>query len=292
MADLNINKVDLTNNNQKVFAGLLLVGVLFLLYWLLPPLVFILKNLWIAAILALPIVFVIANPMLVWNIFKQVSWNITKGLISGDKLGYMYRYHDYIVNKIAQLFHSIENLGAIRVKMERKASELVQNVNSNKAQAVKLESKGDIAKGSIRMLANKINVDSKQLESLLPKIDNIKKQEAYLKELHQHWVTDAEDLKYTLDSKADEYKMMKEMAEATGAASEFLKGNSEEYKIYQESLKQIETQVSQYTSNVENFESRIKPIIENLSLNREVSEDEGLKLIEEYKNQSINFKNL
>jgi hypothetical protein len=121
---LDTSKVDLTNDNQKIFAGILAIAVLFLLYWALPPLVFILKNLWIAAVLGLPIVFIALNPMLVWNIFKQLSWSLTKGLISGDKLGYMYRYHDYLLGKIDNLQKSILSVGAIKTKLTRKISEL------------------------------------------------------------------------------------------------------------------------------------------------------------------------
>lgn len=63
-----------------------------------------------------------------------------------------------------------------------------------------------------------------------------------------------------------------------------------EYKLYQESLKQIEDSVTQYTANIEWFERKVQPILETLAANRSVSEDEGLKLIEEYKKTKIDLK--
>jgi hypothetical protein len=100
--------------------------------------------------------------------------------------------------------------------------------------------------------------------------------------------SNAEQLKYTLDSKAEEYKLLKELAEASGTASEFLKGNSEEYKLYQESLNQIETSVTQYTATVENFERKVRPILDTISADKNVSEQNGLKLIEDFKAQTKN----
>lgn len=286
---MDFNKVDLTSTNQKIFAGILVVGALFLLNYLLPPLVVLFANLWLLAAMAIPVVFIVMNPMLVWNIFKQLSWMLTKWLVSKDKLGYMYRYHDYLLGKIEKLDKSIESIAAIRIKTQRKIADINSVVTNNKKQAVIFEEQGK-PETVRRTLANKINIDSKQLAILLPRVVSIEHQEKYLKDLHAAWVSDAEDLKYTLDAKAEEYQLLKEMNSATGAAGEFLSTNSEEFKIYRESLNQIEESVSRYTANIENFERKAKPVLESISANREVSEQEGLNLIEEFKKNSVNLK--
>jgi len=122
--NLDTSKIDLTNTNQKIFAGILVVFALIFLWWALPPFIIILQNIWIAAALGLPLAVIIFNPMLFWNVFKQLSWNLTKGLISGDKLGYMYRYHDYLLGKIGKLEQSIVSVGGIKTKLTRKDGEL------------------------------------------------------------------------------------------------------------------------------------------------------------------------
>lgn len=282
---IDVNKVDLTNNNQKIVAAILLAVTLFLLYYLLPPIVVILKNLWIAIILAIPLIFIVANPMLVWNVFKQLSWNLTKSLISGDKLGYMYRYHDYILIKMGQLDTNIKSIGAIRAKLQRKISELASSVENNKKQALAHEKQGS-PKTVLSVIANKVIIETKQLDTLLPKYKSIESQEKYLVELYQAWDSDQKQLKDTLDAKADEYRMLKEASEAVGNAKEFLKGNTEEYKIYQESLNQIEQSVSQYTANLDDFERKVKPLMENIAAQKSVDEEAGLRLIEEFKKNS------
>lgn len=296
---IDINKVDLTNNNQKVIAGLLVIGVLALLYFVLPPLAFILKSLWTILLLGVPLVilvaFVVYNPMLIWNIFKQLSWNLTKALIAGDKLGYMYRYHEYIISRIGELKKSLDGLGAIKAEMNRTAINLAKQLEENKKMAVayegrKTERNAKEVDSAIRQLAIKIKVDTTQLDQLTPRIDLIQKQYAYLDELHGYWIEDAESLKYTLDAKAAEYEMYQRVAKATDAAAEFLKQDTEQARIYKESLDQIETEVTTYISNIESFEKQAKPIIQAMSLNKEVNEEEGLKLLEEYKKSKPDFK--
>jgi len=285
-------KLDLTDNNQKIFAGILIAATLIALYFLLPPLVFLFKNLWLLAIYSVPIIFIILNPMLVWNVYKQISWAMTKWLVASDKLGYMYRYHDYLLLKIGKLEENVKSVGAIKIRLQRKISELKETIDNDSRQVANLQERkaSDLV---IRSAANRVKVATDQMNSLLPKAVNVENQEKYLQQLYDAWSADAVDLKYVLDSKAEEFKLLKEINSATGNASEFLKGNSEEYKIYQESLNQIEQSVTQYTSNIENFERKVNPILESLNANRSVSEDAGLKLIEDWKqNNSTNFKKI
>lgn len=285
-------KLDLTDNNQKFFAGILIVATLFGLYFLLPPLVFLFKNLWLLAIYTIPIIFIILNPMLVWNIYKQISWILTKWLVASDKLGYMYRYHDYLLLRIGKLGENVTNIGAIKIRIRRKISDLRNNIDNDSAAVLNLQKKG-VSDLVIRSVANRVKIATDQMNSLLPKEINIENQEKYLRQLYDTWSADAVDLKYLLDSKAEEFKLLKEINSATGNASEFLKGNSEEYKLYKESLNQIEQSVAQYTSNIENFERKVNPILESLNANRSVSEDAGLKLIQDWKQNNLtDFKKI
>lgn len=282
-------KVDLTDKNQKIFAGVLAIAALILFYYLLPPLITIFANLWLLAILALPVVFIVLNPGAVWSQFKILSWNLTKKMIAGNKIGYMYRYLDYLNSRITKLNGSINNISGIKTKLTRRLSDLENSINNNLAKVAAYQ-KDNVSELAIRTVSNKISIDTKQKEALLPKIVDVEAQEKYLIELYDAWVADSLDLKYTLDAKAEEYTLLKELAEATGTASEFLKGNSEEYKLYQESLNQIEAAASSYTANIENFTRQVQPILETISSDRTMSEDAGLRLVEEYKNNKINLK--
>src|SRR5687768_11086482 len=95
--------VDLTNSTQKFVAACVLIAVLIALYLLLPPLIVILTNLWIAAVLGISLLFLIWNYEIIWTLFKKLSWDMTKKIISSDKLWYLYQYHTYMLRKIDDL---------------------------------------------------------------------------------------------------------------------------------------------------------------------------------------------
>jgi len=287
---LDITKVDLTNNNQKIVAAIMLAGVIGLVYFLLPPFIWFMTHLIYAGVLSLVVGFVVYNRNTLWTAFKQLSWNMTKKFISGDKLGYMYRYHDYVLGKINDLDKSIKNVGAIKVKLQRKITDLKNSLDSAQASAIEYENR-KAAPTILRTIANKVNLVQKQLDMYIPRAIGIEKQEKDLIGLYDAWVADAEILKVTLDMKADEFNTLKEINEASNTASTFLKGDSEEYKLYQESLNQIETSVTEYISNIDNFDRKVKPLLENMSMDRAVSEDAGMKLIEEYKQKRITLEN-
>ena len=284
-----MKNIDLTNDKQKIFAGILLGGVILLLYFLLPPFIVFLQNLWLAAILFIPIIYIIMNPFTIWTLFKSLSWYLTKSLISKNKLGYMYGYYDYLVKKIANLNDNIKNISGVKIKIERKIGEIKIAIEDSKKRIVEYEHRKQ-PETVLRPLRNKLIVDTKQLEVLLPRYINIESQEKYLKKLEEAWAADIQDLKYTLDSKTEEYELMKEVAEATDNAAEFLKGNSEELKVFNESLKQIEDKVTQYTANIEDFGNKIKPVLLEYDVKQDIKNDEALKLIEEYRKNQVSLK--
>lgn len=278
--------VDLTNPTQKFIAGIAIVFLLIALYFLLPPLVIIFKNLWIAAILGVPLLFIIWNYEIVWSLFKKLSWDMTKKIISSDKLWYLYQYHTYMINKIDQLHLSILKIGEIKTSTSRSINQMIKDCESEKAKAVKLEQTPNSA-GVMKVTKAKIGLLDQQINNLLPKLDFIKAQEKSLQELHEAWSADTEILKSTLDAKAEEYKLMKELSVASDSAKAFLQKDSPELQRYNESIIQIEASIAEYTSNVEQFQRDVAPQLTKMSAANSLQEDQGSALIEEYKKKRL-----
>jgi hypothetical protein len=283
-------KVDLTTSGQKGFALVLIIALLFLLKWLLPPMIFFLENLFYFGFLVGCVLLVIWNYSIIWMTFKTLSWNMTKWLISKDKLGYLYRYHDYIVEKTVKIYDNLKSVSAMRVTLERKINELELLVKNNKAKAIVAEDQGNTI--ATTSFSSKVAVDSKQIEVLKPRLEMVKRQEKALKEMYDMTSLQAEQLKYTLDSKAEEYKLLKEVDSATNSASSLIENNSTEYKIYQESLTQLESEVTTFIASIEAFEVKVKPIVAQMSTEKAINEAEGERLVKEFKAETatINFK--
>jgi hypothetical protein len=278
--------VDLTNSTQKFIAAIVLVGVLVILYLLLPPLITIFTNLWIAAALGIPLLFLVWNYEIIWTLFKKLSWDMTKKIISSDKLWYLYQYHAYMVRKIDELHISILKIGEIKISTSRSINAMIKECEENKAKAVKMEEQ-NAAPGIIKVAKAKVGLLDQQINELLPKLDFIKAQEKSLQELHEAWTADTEILKSTLDAKAEYYKMMKELSTATDSAKAFLQKDSPELQRYNESILQIESSIAEYTSNVEQFQRDVAPQLTKMSAANALSEEQGTALIEEYKKKRL-----
>ncbi len=259
-----------------------------LFYYLLPPLVLILKNLWIALILGIPLAWACINPALVWNVSKQLSWNLTKFLISKDKIGFMWRYHQYLADQLDKLSNSLNQVTAAKEQLIRAIANLQSDVDQKSRQAEQAEKTGRTQ--LMREIAAQLRIDTQQLENLRPQLENVTKQESYLSELLAHLTSQAKDLRYTLQSKEREYDLMKKTAIATGNAAEFLSDNNEQYRSYQESLKQIEQSITLDAANIGNFQKKAEPLLAQFSLEKSMNEEEGLKLLEGLKQKSANLR--
>jgi len=282
--------MDLTNGTQKIIAGVILFAIIAIVWMALPSLIWFFEHLlWLGA-LVVTTIFVISQRNNIWDGIKQITWATTKKLVSGNPLWYMYRYYDpYLKNKIAGFEEVLIAVMAAQKKQIARGVELQKNIKNNSESAIKGEEL-KMSRNSINSFRNKVNIDTKQLDILAPKIENTEKQIVFFKELLDIWKADAEDLKYSLDATADSYNLSKEVSEGLGAAKAFLGGdNTEEYKTYMLAIKQIEDNVNTYAANFENFERQAKPILENLALSRAVSEDAGAKLIEEFRKGSISL---
>jgi chromosome segregation ATPase len=278
--------VDLTNSTQKFIAAIVLVSVLVILYLLLPPLITIFTNLWIAAALGVPLLFLVWNYEIIWTLFKKLSWDMTKKIISSDKLWYLYQYHAYMMRKIDELHISILKIGEIKTSTSRSINNMIKDCEAAKARAVKLE-QGIAIASVLKVEKAKIGLLDQQINNLLPKLDFIKAQEKSLQELYEAWSADTEILKSTLDAKAEEYKLMRELSKGIDSAKAFLQKDSPELQRYNESILQIESSIAEYTSNVEQFQRDVAPQLTKMSAANALSEDQGAALIEEYKKKRL-----
>lgn len=280
------NLPDLTTSGQKFLAGGLILGALILLYFLLPPLIVIMTNLWLAVILGVPLLFLIFNYEVIWAWFKQISWNMTRKIISSNPLWHMYRYYDYLVEKIQGLEKSTREVMAVRTKTQRRVDDLIEE---NKKLEYQAEGKNK-EEVYTKIIASKIATNQKNIDVLTPKLEFVNSQVTQLQEVYKLWVADSEILKHELDNKAAEYELLKELNGATDKASGFLGDNSAEMKMFKESLKQIESSVSQYTANIEAFGNNLQPKLTTLGMDHNYNVEKGFEIIEKMKAERLELK--
>lgn len=276
---------DLTTSGQKMFALAIIVLILGVLYVITPPLVVLFKNLWLLAILGIPMLFLVMNYQILWEYMKKLSWDMTKKIISSDPLWHMYRYYDYLVDKTEKLEKSIREVSTIRRVNADKVVELQGRLEaySKQLQYIKKE---DL---QYKITSSKVASTQKSIDRIVPIIDTIDKQLAQLKQVLQFWKADNQVLKVELDNKKQEYEMLRELSGATETASAWLGDNSEEIKQFKESLNQMEKSIATYTVNIETFDEKVLPKLTEANSNLMVSAEEGEKIIERLKQQRLHI---
>lgn len=285
---LDIKKVDLTNGTQKFIALVMIGVVLRVLWYCLPPLIVIFSNLLILSGLLLVFGFLVFNYRNIWMLFKQITFVITKKMISQNPVWYMYNYHTYILDNIKKLDESIVKISGIKDKLGQSISKADSELKNYVKQFEAYKAKG-ITDGKIQVIASKVEVLDKQMKVYEPRYKGIIAQEKQLRELSTAWLQDAETLKFTLDAKSEEYYTLKELAKATGTASQFLRGDSQESREYQLSIQAIEQSCSEFSGIIEDFDRRSRPLLEERSIQSEISVENGLQLIEQFRTQRLSL---
>lgn len=282
---------DLTTNSQKSIALIVLAMIGIGLYMLLPPLIVLFQNIWLALIFGVPLLFLVFNYEIIWEYSKKLTWDLTKKLISSDPLWYMYRYLDYLETKTNNLEDSIRKVLGVRHFNARKVAELETEVGKYMSQLNQLEGGNTVSSDkevAIKVIKTKIANTQKSIDRIAPIITMIDKQTEQLKEVLKYWKADNEILRTELDGKAREYKIMKELSIASDTASIWLGKNSEEMKIFKESIDQLEYSISNYTANVNMFEAELLPKLTTSGANFNYNVEEGEKIIERLRAERIN----
>jgi hypothetical protein len=294
METLPSSLTDKTTGWQKGIAFLLILGVVYgaslVVNAFAPTIIEAAKNIYLLLLMVVPLglvlLYIIMNPLVIWGIFKTLSWNLTSFLIKMDPLSVMDRYVDYLTEKRA-------NLEKIRLVLEGKKVNLGRMIDTLKGEIT-----ANVKKGSAALTAGETNIaslsgtmvatDQETLKMYQPIYDKMVVNLDFLNALSENWKFAIDKLRYTIDRKRVEYTTLKEMAKAIDQASEFANGDTEASKMYNESVKQLEIKASSYVANIEDFEKKSKDIMGSIKVEKQMVQDEGLSVIEEYrKNGSL-----
>ncbi len=273
---------------QKGIAILLMAGCVYaiavVINTFLPTILEAMKNIYYLIFLGTPLVlvtlYVVTNPFMVWAFFKTLSWNLTKFLIKMDPLSVMDRYADMLENKRNNLEEVRVGLEGKKVKMDRMIKDLQSDIQENLAKGKAAITQGEQQIASLA--GTKVATDQQSLALYMPIYEKLVKNTEYLSELSENWKYSIEKLRYTIERKREEYANLKDMAAALNQADEFTNGNTEASKVYNESIKQLETTTSQYIARIEDFEKNSKDILGNIRVERQAVQDQGLAQIEQY----------
>lgn len=206
-------------------------------------------------VVGLPILYVIQNPAFVATFWKAISKKITGFFVKLDPLSFMDAFIDKLKEKRA-------NLQRVKVKIEVAA-----------------------------MLSRKATGDGESIKLYKPLYDRMVKYLTFFEKLDGTLATTIEGTEYEVARKREEYLTIKDAYKGLSDAEIFINSDNEDAKVFQMSLAALEENVTQKIAYIDDFEKRSKGMLDDMDVEKQMMNDEGLRLLEEFEQNGGSFFN-
>lgn len=237
-----------------------------------------------AAIVTIPLVFVvlyvIQNPDFIAMTYRNICRKITSFFIKMDFLSYLDTYIETLKKKRKNLQETKTNIEGKKLKLERQIEALVDGIDENmrKAKAAKGVQKMEQAS----LFASMASSDKESVELYRPIYDRMVRNLKFLEKLDENWGISIIKLEHEVKRKRTEYETIREMYKGLSAAEMFASTDNEKARIFQESLLALEENVTQKMAAIDDFEKRSKGVMDGIDIEKQMMNDDGLKMLEEY----------
>lgn len=223
---------------------------------------------------------IILYPTAWWMGYKSACKWITSIFIKIDPLSFMDRYADYLSEKLDNVNKTKVQLEGRKVAAERRLVNLRNEIEEHKkrgAAAIKMNDKNTAS-----LEGSRLEGALQSIQMYTPNYERMKKSLDFLEALSGNWGTTIIKIREDTARKREEYEVLRDEAKALGQAEEFLRGDTDAGKVYQESLKALEYKVTQNIAYIEDFEKRAEPILKGIQVDNQMQHDEGLAALEAY----------
>ena len=251
----------------------------------LPTITEALDNIWLFATYAIPTIivvgYVLLNPMFVWQTYVNFCKKITSFFIKMDPLSYMDRYADLIEYKL----NKVRNQVLVSLKGKQKSlMRVIDQAKHDGEEALKL-GKAAQAIGNQNQVAfygNTVNNAKGTVSTFTPLLTSLNGKIDFLEKLTDNWDYSAKQLRQTIDVKRREYEVLKDVVGGLKEADSWINSDNEAAKIYAESLKALEENVTQKLGYIDQFETNSKGLMESMALEKSVHTQDGIAALDAF----------
>lgn len=241
-------------------------------------------SMWAAAAVTVPMVllvlYILQNPELVAMTYKNICRHITRFFIKIDFLSYLDSYIETLVEKRKNLQTIKTAIEGKKVKLERQIEDLSTAINGNMKSAKAAKETGKLDQSS--MFASMAASDKESVMLYKPIYDRMVKNINFLERLDENWGISITKLKHEVKRKRTEYETIREMYKGLSAAEMFASEDNKAAFVFKESLAALEESVTQKIAYIDDFEKRSKGVMDGIDIEKQIMNDDGLKLLEEY----------
>jgi len=276
-----------------LFAGLLGVGGLMVLYKALPFLIAIVSNtLYLGMLLAVlgALIYIVLDPKmrnLVFYMYKSFMRWLTGLFIQIDPIGILKSYVDDLKDNLKKMNKQIAVLKGQMKRLQMIMTDNQKNIQNNLklASAAKEKDKKGIMILKSRK-AGRLKESNLKLDELYRKMEILYR---VLTKMYENSEILLEDIEDQVMVKTQERKAIKASHSAMKSAMNIIAGNSDKKEMFDRALEAIADDVSSKIGEMERFMEMSENFMDSIDLQNGVFEEEGLELLNKWESEGVSL---
>lgn len=220
---------------------------------------------------------------LIWYFYKSVIRKVTGAFIQLDPIAIIEGYLEDLKDKMETMENQIGSLkGQIRkIKMKIQSKEERAEYFLNMAKAA--QNKGDNAQMNLN--AKKAAREKKSMASFIALRDRTEKLYKILSKMKKYSAIMVDDISHEIGIKKEERETIRTSHRIMKSAVNIINGNSDRKVIFDQAMDYIVDDIGMRIGEMERFMDVSADYMNNMDLEQEMLEDQGLKAFDEWSNK-------
>lgn len=273
-----------------IFMAGIVLGVGYLLYKFLPILITLLSNMLYAGLLLIALaalIYMVVDPRmrnLIWYGYKSIMRWITGIFVNIDPIGILKSYVEDLEDNLIKMSKQIGNLRGSMRKLKTTMEENDKNIENelNIANAAKKQGNEKQLVLSTRQAA-RLKESNEKYTALYSKMDILHR---ILAKMYENSEILLEDTKDQVKVKQEEREAIRTSHSAMSSAMKVISGDKDKKAMFDMAVEAIADDVANKVGEMERFMDMSSKFMDSVDLQNGVFEEEGLKMLEQWENQS------
>lgn len=268
----------------------IIVGLGYLLYKMLPILITLVSNTLYLALLLIAlaaVIYMVVDPRmrnLFWYGYKSIMRWITGIFVNLDPIGILKSYVEDLENNLSKMSKQIGNLRGSMRKLKTTMEENDKSIENelNIANAAKKQGNEKQLVLSTRQAA-RLKDSNEKYNSLYSKMDILHR---ILAKMYENSEILLEDTRDQVKVKQEEREAIRASHSAMSSAMKVISGDKDKKAMFDMAVEAIADDVANKVGEMERFMDMSSKFMDSVDLQNGVFEEEGLKMLEQWENQS------
>ncbi len=273
-----------------IFMAGILLGGGYLLYKALPALIALTANLLYLSLMLIAlamVIYMVLDPRmrnLVWYGYKSVMRWITGMFVTIDPVGILKSYVDSLEGNLGKMSKQIAALKGQKQKLTQLMAENSKEISSNMRLAEQAKKQGQESQIVLfTRKAARMQDSNEKYDVLAKKIEVL---ERILSKMYENSQILLEDTRDQVKVKEQERAIIRTSHSAMSSAMNVLTGDPDKRAMFEMAMENINNDVASKVGEMERFMDMSSNIMNSIDLQNGVFEEEGMKMLEEWENNS------